>query len=116
MFGEPYIPEGVTIPGWFRRYLEATAPAGDQADVPPLVAPVVPPPPPPRANNFSKICKYFCVMGGKPFRGTETFVEARNWLKETEDLFVIFEVEDQWEIQLGAWLLKDEALFWWELT
>ena len=28
-------------------------------------------------------------MGGKDFKGTESFVEARNWLKETEDLFVI---------------------------
>ena len=55
-------------------------------------------------------------MRGKPFHGTMTFVEARNWLKETEDLFVIFELEDRRKIQLAAWLLKDEASFWWEVT
>ena len=43
-------------------------------------------------------------------------MEARNWLKETEDLFVIFEVEDRRKIQLAAWLLKDEASFWWAVT
>ena len=60
MSGEPNIPEGVTIPGWFRRYLEAAVPVGGQADVPPPAAPIVPPPP--RADNFSKICKDFCAM------------------------------------------------------
>ena len=55
-------------------------------------------------------------MGGKPCHGTEIFVEARNWLKETEDLFVIFEVEDRRKIQLAVSLLKDEASFWWEVT
>ena len=55
-------------------------------------------------------------MGGKNFVGTETFVEARNWLKETEDLFVIFDMEDHRKVQLAAWLLKEEAAFWWEVT
>ena len=55
-------------------------------------------------------------MGGKPFHGTETFVEARNWLKKVEELFGIFEVEDGRKVQLAAWLMKDEASFWWEVT
>ena len=55
-------------------------------------------------------------MGGKNFNGTGSFVEARNWLKETEDLFVIFEVDDRQKIQLAVWLLKDEASYWWEVT
>ena len=46
----------------------------------------------------------------------ETFVEARNWLKEVEELFRIFEVEDGRKVQLAAWLMKDEASFWWEVT
>ena len=33
-----------------------------------------------------------------------------------EDLFGIFEVDDHRKIQLAAWLLKDEASFWWEVT
>ena len=74
---------------------------------------VVPPPP---GTAFAKICKDFKAMGGKNFVGTETFVEARNWLKETEDLFVIFDVEDHRKVQLAAWLLKEEAAFWWEVT
>ena len=55
-------------------------------------------------------------MGGKPFHGTETFVEARNWLKAVEELFGIFEVDDGRKVQLAAWLMKDEASFWWEVT
>ena len=50
-------------------------------------------------------------MGGKDFHGTESFVAARNWLKETEDLFVIFEVEDRQKVQLAVWLLKGEASY-----
>ena len=98
------IPEGVHVPGWFRQYLEARTAAAGPANDPP-------PPPPPRAIAFSKICKDFRAMGGKNFNGTESFVEARNWLKETEDLFVIFEVDDRQKIQLAVWLLKDEASF-----
>ena len=100
-------PEGLPIPGWFRRYLEARAnDAGPAND----------PPPPPRAIAFSKICRDFRAMGGKDFKGTESFVGARNWLKETEDLFVIIEVDDRQKVQLAVWLLKDEASYWWEVT
>ena len=84
---------------------------------PPPVAEVPPPPPlqhPP--VEFTKICKDFKAMGGKNFLGTETFVEARNWLKETEDLFAIFGLDDQRKILLAVWLMKDEAAYWWEIT
>merc|ERR1712080_80021 len=108
--------EGVPIPGWFRRYLEARATAASPANVPPPPAPPVPPPPPPRVDTFAKICKDFRAMGRKPFHGSETFVEAQNWLKEVEELFGIFEVEYGRKVQLAAWLMKDEASFWWEVT
>ena len=104
------LPEGVNIPTWFRRFLEARANVTGPANPPPH------PPQPPRETAFSKICKDFKAMGGKDFLGTETFVEARNWLKETEDLFVIFEVEDNRKVQLAAWLMKEEASYWWEVT
>ena len=78
MSGASEIPEGVHVPGWFRQYLEARAATAGPTNAPP------PPPPPPRVDTFSKICKDFRAMGGKPFHGTETFVEARNWLKEVE--------------------------------
>ena len=55
-------------------------------------------------------------MEGKPLYGTEMFLKARNWLKKTEDLFVIIEVEDSRKVQLAACLLKNEASFWWEVT
>ena len=112
MPGNLNFPEGVPIPGWFRRYLEARANDAGPADIPPPAATIPPPPPPPpRAIAFSKICKDFRSMGGKDFKGTESFVEARNWLKETEDLFVIFEVDDRKKVQLVVWLLKDEASY-----
>ena len=41
------LPEGVTIPGWFRRYLEARANDAGPANTPtPPPVPEVPPPPP----------------------------------------------------------------------
>ena len=82
MSGNLNLPKGVPIPGWFRRYLEARANDAGPADIPPPAAAIPPPPPPPRAIAFLKICKDFRAMGGKDFKGTESFVEARNWLKE----------------------------------
>ena len=73
MSGIPEIPEGIPIPGWFRRYLEIRSTTAG-----PAIAPPPPPPPPPRVDTFAKICKDFRAMGGKPFDRTETFVEARN--------------------------------------
>ena len=129
------IPEGVHVPVWYRRLLEARATEAGPADVPPPppvvnippphVANVPPPPvaevplPPPPQHpqvDFAKTCKDFKAMGGKNFQGTETFVEARNWLKETEDLFAIFGLDDQRKILLAVWLMKDEAAYWWEIT
>ena len=114
MSGASEIPEGVHVPGWFRQYLEARVAAAGPANVPP-------PPPPapairPHGDTFSKICKDFHSMGGKHFSGFETFIEARNWLKEVEDLFGIFDLDDCLKVQLAAWLMKDEASFWWEVT
>ena len=111
MSGNLNLPKGVPIPGWFRRYLEARANDAGPADIPPPATAIPPPHTPPRAIAFSKICKDFRAMGGKDFKGTESFIEARNWLKETEDLFVIFEVDDRQKVQLAVWLLKDEASY-----
>ena len=86
------LPDGVTIPGWYRRLLEARAAAGPANVPPPPVAPS--PPPPPRADTFAKTCKEFKAMSGKPLQGSEKFVEARDWLKEVEELLEIFEVEE----------------------
>ena len=116
MSGDLNLPERVPIPGWFRRYLEARANGAGPADIPPPMATVPPPPPPPRGNAFAKTCRDFKAMGGIDFYGIESFVGARNWLKETEDLFVIFGVDDRQKIQLAVWLLKDEASYWWEVT
>ena len=115
MSGDLKLPEGMPVPGWFRRYLEARANDAGPADIPPPPAAAVPPPPP-CANAFSKICIDFRAMGGKNFNGNESFVEARNWLKEIEDLFDIFEVDYRKKIQLAVWLLKNEASYWWEVT
>ena len=78
MSGAPHFPGGIPLSTWFRSYLEAMAPAGGQGEAPPPAAAIVPPLP--RVDNFSKLCKDFCAMGGKPFQGTESFFEAWNWL------------------------------------
>ena len=47
--GEFNPPEGVIIPGWFRRYLEARANEVGPANLPPPAVAIPPPPPPPVA-------------------------------------------------------------------
>ena len=67
MSGDLNLPEGVPIPDWFRRYLEARANGAGPADIPPPTVAAVPPPPPPRGNAFAKTCREFKAMGGKDF-------------------------------------------------
>ena len=119
------ITEGVQVPVWFQRFMEARANEAGPANIPPPspVANISPPPvaevpPPPQhpQEDFAKLCKDFKAMGCKNFVGTETSVEARNWLKETEDLFAIFDIEDRRKVLLAVWLLKGEAAYWWVVT
>ena len=130
------IPVGVHVPVWYRRLLEARATEAGPADVPPPPPPVVNVPPPPVADvppppvaevplppspqhpqtDFAEICQDFKAMGCKNFFGTETFVEARNWLKETEDLLATFDIGDRRKFSLAVWLLKEEAARWWVVT
>ena len=79
------IPEGVQVPVWFRRFMEARAYEAGPANIPPPspVANISPPPvaevpPPPQhpQEDFAKLCKDFKAMGCKNFVGTETSVEA----------------------------------------
>ena len=116
MSGASDIPEGVNVPGWFRRYLEVRAASGGAETAAPTPPPPVAavPAPPHVAFNFSTLCKDFTDLGGKPFMGTETYVEARAWLRETERIFGLIGLEDARRVQLAAWQLKGEAAFWWE--
>ena len=52
------LPEGVPVPSWFRRYLEARANDVGPADVPPPLAAAVPPPPP-RVNTSRRYVETF---------------------------------------------------------
>ena len=107
------LPEGVTIPDWFRRYLEVTAPVPGVSSVvspveaavpPPLVVDVPLPPSPQHPQiDFAEICRDFKAMGCKNFFGAETFVEARNWLKETEDLLATLDIGDRRKVLLAVW-------------
>ena len=101
-----YLPDGVAVPVWYRRLLEARAAAAGPANVPPPPVALVPP----RADTFAMTCRKFKAMGGKPFVG------ARDWLNETEELMEILEVEEGKKVKLAAWLMEGEASFWWEVT
>ena len=107
------LPDGVNYPAWFRQFVEARPHVARPANPPP---PAPPPPQPPLVDPFAKICRDFKAMGGKNFVGTETFVGARNWLKETEELFAIFGLNDGQKLRLAAWLMKEEASNWWEVA
>ena len=75
MADAPNLPEGIPIPTWFRRYLEATATsAGEAAPAPVPVGGG--PANPPVANNFSRLCKEFTSLGGKTFLGKESYIDV----------------------------------------
>ena len=67
----------VEIPAWLRQCMETIAQNGQAA-----AANVVPP-----AIDFPKLCKDFRNLGGKPYLGTESFVETRTWIQVCDRIF-----------------------------
>ena len=50
------------------------------------------------------------------FKGAKDPIEADNWLKELEGLFRAMEISDEQRVILAVFVLKGDALEWWEST
>ncbi|KAG6478156.1 uncharacterized protein LOC122019017 [Zingiber officinale] len=53
-------------------------------------------------------------MGPKDFSGTIDPMVAENWIKSIEVIFRFMALEDADMVRCATYLLKDDALLWWE--
>ncbi|XP_065628880.1 uncharacterized protein LOC136067247 [Quercus suber] len=68
------------------------------------------------ATNLTSPLEKFRKLEPPALKGTKDLVEADNWLKEIERLFRAMEVSDEQRVILTVFVLKGDALEWWEST
>ena len=68
------------------------------------------------ATNLTSAPEKFGKFDPPTFKGTKDPIEADNWLKEIERLFRAMEVSDGQRVILAVFVLKGNALEWWEST
>ena len=72
-----------------------------------------PAPPPAAPVRFTKLCKDYTELDGTKFTGSETIIEAQQWLRDLERIFSCLEITNAQQRQLAAWQMKGAALNWW---
>ena len=68
------------------------------------------------ATNPTSALEKFRKLDPSTFKGTKDLIEVDNWLKEIERLFRAMEVSDEQQVILAVFVLKVDALEWWEST
>ena len=66
------------------------------------------------ATNPTSALEKFRKLDPPTFKSTKDPIEADNWLKEIERLFRAMEVSDGQRVILAVFVLKGDALEWWE--
>ena len=100
-------------PAWFQRFVAAAnGPNGPNAAVP-NGAPVLPAP---IIVDFPKLCKDFRGLGGKPYLGTESFVETQTWIRVCDRIFRDLGLVGNVRRLIASRHLEGEALSWWEIV
>ena len=66
------------------------------------------------AVRFSTLSKEYTQLGGVKFTGSESIIEAQQWLKSLERIFSGLEIADAQKRKLATWQLQDAAQDWWE--
>ena len=64
--------------------------------------------------DLSVIYKKITNLGGQTFQGKESVVEAQAWIRTCERIFKGLQLVDDQKRYMASWLLKSEALVWWE--
>lgn len=72
-----------------------------------------PAPPPAAPVRFTKLCKDYTELGGTKFTGSESLIEAQQWLRDLERIFSCLEITNVQQRQLATWQMKGAALNWW---
>ena len=68
------------------------------------------------ATNPTSALEKFRKLDPPIFKGTKDPIETNNWLKEIERLFRATEFSDEQQVILAIFVLKGDALEWWEST
>ena len=68
------------------------------------------------ATNPTSALEKFRKLDPLAFKGTKDPIEVDNWLKEIEMPFRAMEVSDEQRVILAVFVLKGDALEWWEST
>ena len=75
---------------------------------------IAPAPQPVAPVRFTVLRKEFSQLGGTPFTGSESIIEAQQWLRSHERIFTGLEITNAQKRQLAAWQLQEAAQDWWE--
>jgi hypothetical protein len=68
------------------------------------------------ATNPMSALEKFRKLDPPSFKGSKDPLEADNWLKELDRLFKVMNVRDEQRVTLAVFMLKGDALEWWEST
>ena len=68
----------------------------------------------PAPVKFTSLSRDYIHLGGVKFAGTETIIEAQQWLTKIERIFTGLEITDAQKRQLTSWQLHGAAGSWWE--
>lgn len=64
--------------------------------------------------NLATFCVNYTRVGGKPFKGVESILEAQIWLRTCGKIFNGLKIEDEQRRFLASWQLQERAWSWWE--
>ena len=63
--------------------------------------------------DFTKLCKDYTNLGGKPFHGTESATDVQDWLDSCDCIFDDLGLEDAMKRRLASRQLQGRAMNWW---
>lgn len=64
--------------------------------------------------RFTVLNKEYTQLGGTMFIGSEGNIEAQQWLKSIERIFIGLDITDAQKHQLASWQLQEAAQDQWE--
>ena len=64
--------------------------------------------------DLAELYKKFEKLGGKPFIGKESIIDAQAWVRSCEKIFKGLKLQDEQKRLIASWQLQGEASAWWE--
>ena len=64
--------------------------------------------------NLEALFKRYRKLGGAQFSGNESIIQTQAWMSSVERIFEHIQLRDDQKRLVASWVLKEEALTWWE--